>query len=152
VRCTSCKNVFQVRKSGVVPQEAPAPGPGSTVEMSPLDAAALARPPPRSSAPPPARSNPPATAARPAAGSSNGAARKVDTDDLFGMSELTGEAPAAKARTTPASAKPAKAAAKPMPNFDDIDIEVDERARPLRRPPEAPRRRRPEASPKRSPS
>src|SRR5947208_5536738 len=105
VRCTSCKNVFQVKKPGAAGTE-PAPGPGSTMELSSLDAAALARPraaggaartgaapaakPPP--APPPTRS---ATTARPApAGRTpNGTARRLNADDLFGMAELTGEAP-----------------------------------------------------------
>jgi hypothetical protein len=109
--------------------------------MSPLDAAALARPAPRSAAPGASR---PATgrsaaASRPAA-SSNGAARKLDTDDLFGMDELTGDAPAAKARPAPpASRTAAKVAPKAMPNFDDIDIHVgDDGAQASPPPPQKP--------------
>src|SRR5438128_9217184 len=40
VRCTSCKNVFQVKKPGASGAEAP--GPGNTMEMSSLGAAAIA--------------------------------------------------------------------------------------------------------------
>src|SRR5205814_209271 len=54
VRCTSCKNVFQVRKPGGATAE-PGPGPGSTVEMAALDASQLARPAPRSATVAPAR-------------------------------------------------------------------------------------------------
>jgi predicted Zn finger-like uncharacterized protein len=135
VRCTSCKNVFQVRKSGVVPAEPPA-GAGSTTEMSPLDVAAPPRPPPRATAPPrPAISRPPAARPPPATSQpppalgkppAAGNGRGVDTDDLFGMAELTGDAPASRPRTTPTASKPA-VKPKPMPNFDDIDLEVDER-------------------------
>src|SRR5712691_4567986 len=53
VRCTSCKNVFQVKKPGA--SGADAPGPGNTIEMSSLGAAAVA---PRAGARP--------TASRPA--------------------------------------------------------------------------------------
>jgi len=132
VRCTSCKNIFQVRKSGVVPAEPPSAA-GS--EMSPLDAAPprptlratapprqaisrppAARPPQALSKPPPALSNPPTA----------GNGSRVDTDDLFGMAELTGDAPAARPRLTPNASKPA-VKAKPMPNFDNIDLELDVR-------------------------
>ena len=186
VRCTSCKNVFQVKKAGATTSE-PAPGPGSTMELSALDAAALARPSPRNTAlgagrvaAPALRAGPPApplprpaAAARPAPGAKPlsaqvpGAAapangRRPAADDLFGMAELTGESPlgdmqktsappppkrAAARPLTPASrpppgAKPAApatrppapatrppapaSAAKPVPSFDDIDIEVED--------------------------
>src|SRR3954471_21020489 len=42
VRCTSCKNVFQVRKPGGSATE-PASGPGTTIDLSSLGAAALAK-------------------------------------------------------------------------------------------------------------
>src|SRR5207302_9729797 len=98
VRCTSCKNVFQVRKpGGAVASAEPAPGPGSTIDLSSLDAAqvgsAQSRPAAASRAlpasGPSAASRPPGVAAR----SGNGAARRLDADDLFGMAELTGDAP-----------------------------------------------------------
>src|SRR5436853_1436759 len=97
VRCTSCKNVFQVRKPGAAASAEPAPAPGSTIDLSSLDAAqvgsgqsrpaAASRPLPASG--PSAASRPPGVAAR----SGNGAARRLDADDLFGMAELTGDAP-----------------------------------------------------------
>ena len=220
VRCTSCKNVFQVKKAGSTSTD-PAPGPGSTMELSALDAAALARPSPRNAALGAGRAA--ATAARPAAAppaprpqapprpagktapepaaAPNG--RRLEADDLFGMAELTGESPLgelapgvrpppppatrppgpnvmrppappasrapAAEPSRPAAARPAppplrppaaparppaaaprpgpsagparpaaagpKPAAKPIPSFDDIDIEVDDTPSP---PPRAP--------------
>jgi predicted Zn finger-like uncharacterized protein len=163
VRCTSCKNVFQVRKPGSANSEH-TPGPGGTLELSALDAAALSRPAPRNSAlaaaraataaaakPPPApaasRTSPaaaparagaparPAAAVRPAPAARGGAigARQLDADDLFGMAELTGDAPLgeiAPPKTPPPPAPaPARPAARPFPNFDDIEIDVgNERA------------------------
>ncbi len=158
VRCTSCKNVFQVRKPGAASNE-PMPGPGNTVQLSALEAAQLrgsaARTGAGTQSRPPAATQPrpPAAAARPAAPSRpppagrgpNGAARRLEADDLFGMAELTGDAPlgdiAHKPAPTPppppASARPSK----PMPNFDDIDLEVSEEpSRPLpSRPPPPPK-------------
>ncbi len=169
VRCTSCKNVFQVKKPGAA--AAAGPGPGSTMELSALDAAALARPGPKAQPPGPGRppagpvrpatgparpasgpvragapapgrppARPTATAAPRAAAAANGV-RRLEADDLFGMSELTGDSPlaiepAAPPRPPPQSkapapraapaAKPAVAAARPIPSFDDIDLEVDD--------------------------
>jgi predicted Zn finger-like uncharacterized protein len=163
VRCTSCKNVFQVKKPGAA--AASGPGPGSTMELSALDAAAVARPappgPPAAPARPPTgpvrpaaaparpatgpvRAPSPAPAARPparpaappgssrATGAANGA-RRLEADDLFGMSELTGDSPlvteqAAPPRAPPSRAPPAgrPAVARPIPSFDDIDLEVDD--------------------------
>jgi predicted Zn finger-like uncharacterized protein len=161
VRCTSCKNVFQVRKAGAAATD-PAPGPGTTMDLSSLDAAAVARPAARPAArsagttpaarpptaAPPARPTP--ATSRPAAprAGPNGAARRLEADDLFGMAELTGDAPLGE-RPHPASKPPppppAKAGAKPMPNFDDIDIEVEEK--PSARPPPPPRTSRPPPPP-----
>ena len=159
VRCTSCKNVFQVKKPGSQSSE-PAPGPGSTMELSALDAAALAKPAPRNAAlgaaraataatkppPAPAASRPPTPGTRPAASirgasprssASGGPARRLETEDLFGMSELTGDAPSAPPRAPQPKAAPvSKAPPKPIPNFDDIEIDVDEpKAAPPPRPP-----------------
>lgn len=97
VRCTSCKNVFQVRKSGLSPSEAPE----------------AAKPP----APRPA-SGPRFTARAPSP--ANAAARRVEAEDLFGMAELTGDAPSTRRLTTGA----AKPAVQPVPSFDDIDLDV----------------------------
>src|SRR5437764_14029847 len=41
VRCTSCKNVFQVRKPGAGADQTP--GPGNTMDLSALGAAAVAK-------------------------------------------------------------------------------------------------------------
>ena len=138
VRCTGCKNVFQVRKQGAAGE---APGPGSTVEMSPLDAAALAKPKTgpiagRTAAKPPPFPPPPPK------GAGNGAP-KLNADDLFGMAELTGDAPlgdvarpktgpiANRPKTGPITGKISKPPPQPVPSFDDIDLEVaDEPARP----------------------
>src|SRR5438270_10212000 len=64
VRCTSCKNVFQVKKPGAAGAEAP--GPGNTMEMSALGAAAVA---PRAGAARPGASRTAPAASRPAAAS-----------------------------------------------------------------------------------
>jgi len=159
VRCTSCKNVFQVRKPGAAASEQ-APGPGNTMDLSSLDAAQVARPSPRAAAPSPARpaspaARPPPPPSRPAPASRppaavrspNGTARRLEADDLFGMAELTGDAPlgemAPKAPPppSPASRPPPAAArspAKPMPNFDDIDIDVPDEPAAARPPPPPP--------------
>ncbi|MCA1826190.1 MAG: zinc-ribbon domain-containing protein [Myxococcales bacterium] len=139
VRCTSCKNVFQVRKPGASASEA-APGPGNTMDLSSLGAAAVARgggsrpgaasrpaaARPGASKPAPSRPAPSRPAPAASARSPNGTARRLDADDLFGMAELTGDAPLGDV-APPASRPPTgpvKPAAKPMPNFDDIDLEV----------------------------
>lgn len=140
VRCTSCKNVFQVRKPGSS-GETPMPGPGNTVQLSALEAQQLTRSGPRSAVapPPPARpvaSRPPpaATASRPPPRGSNGTARRLNADDLFGMAELTGDAPLSESSLSqpppPPPPRSSPAVAKPMPNFDDIDIEVPDEAAP----------------------
>src|SRR5437764_2830568 len=139
VRCTSCKNVFQVRKPGAAASAEPAPGPGSTMDLSSLDAAQVARPAPRPAARPPVASRPPAASAR----SGNGAARRLDADDLFGMAELTGDAPLgdlAPPKVPPPPAPPIKTGvSKPVLSFDDIDLEVDEQPPPVpSRPPSKP--------------
>ncbi len=158
VRCTSCKNVFQVRKPGASPAD-PGPGPGSTMDLSSLDAATVARPSARpggrNGAAPAGRSA--TSTARPAAARSAGpspsGARRLDADDLFGMAELTGEAPLAGgvlSRPPPLAPgkPPSRAPPAPMPNFDDIDLEVND-APPLpSRPPPAPRASRPPPPPR----
>jgi len=134
VRCSSCKTVFSVKKSGAAADSA---GPlDGTVELPPLDAPRTspqgantgkvrgntgkvgggtavrtgAAPgtgpikPPRD-APAIGRASQPPPAAKPKV--ANGKSR-LDADDLFGMDELTGDARAAKS----------------MPSFDDIDLDV----------------------------
>jgi predicted Zn finger-like uncharacterized protein len=144
VRCTSCKNVFQVRKPGSTGSE-PAPAPGGTMELPALDASALSRPPARNAAlgtgrgttaaaakPAPARTaaptRPGAAARSPPAGRGGpNSARQLDADDLFGMAELTGESPLGDIAPPPTPPPPPPAAAKPaarqLPNFDDIEID-----------------------------
>ena len=150
VRCTSCKNVFQVKKAGAAATDA-APGPGSTVALSSLDAAAVSRATARPGAfrPAPGASFP-APAARPPAarGGANGAARRLQANDLFGMAELTGDAPLSDLAPPLPQPPPAPtpAAARPMPNFDDIDIDVEDAPPPPplpSRPPPTPTATRP---------
>jgi predicted Zn finger-like uncharacterized protein len=123
VRCTSCKKVFQVRKSGAAPAEPPPPPPDPAPEQPPRD-------PPRTDAARRPRTGPiavrqptgpitvrpptgPIPVPRPAA---DGAARRVEPD-LFGLDELTGDAP-------PSPVRAVKTAMQPAPNFDDIELEV----------------------------
>jgi predicted Zn finger-like uncharacterized protein len=109
VRCTSCKNVFQVRKSG----------------LSPADEAEAPKPAPSRPSTGPRFTRPPAQSKPAPAGAA--AARRVETEDLFGMAELTGDAPSTR-RFTPATAKPV---IQPLPSFDDIDLEAQGDAQPL---------------------
>ncbi len=162
VRCTSCKNVFQVKKPGGS-TTAPAPGPGSTMELSALDAAALTRPAPRNQAlgagravAAAGRGTAPAPAASAHAAAGSNGARRLQADDLFGMAELTGDSslgiepaipPQPRAptpRAVPAPAARLAAAAKRIPSFDDIDLEVDDVP-----PPPRPAPARPQAAAKR---
>lgn len=128
VRCTSCRNVFQVRRPGAAGAEGP--GPGQTMDLSSLAAAPVGR---STSQKKGATSRPTtdkvaaarAPASRPApARSANGAAARLDADDLFGMAELTGDAPPPPPPPPARAAKsaPAKAAA----SFDDLDLELDD--------------------------
>lgn len=130
VRCTSCKNVFQVKRSGVA-AEPPKPErqamPGATQQMQ---ARAPARPNTQSVARPEA----------PSAPSANTDRQRVHADDLFGMSELTGDIssppgsplsshpgiPAVRAIAT-AAPQPGKAAVshKPMISADDFEAALD---------------------------
>jgi len=189
VRCTSCKNVFQVKKPGAAGAD---PGPGTTIDLSALGASAVAKagaaarpttdplrkgaarpttdPLRKAAARPttdPLRNVParpttdplrkvaarPTTdplrkaAARPttdplrkaagrpttdplrnAAGGAtqreNGSGRRLDVDDLFGMAELTGDAPlsAGLDPALPAPAKPPPAS----PDFGDLDFDLNE--------------------------
>ena len=92
-------------------------------------------------------------------GGPNGAARRLQANDLFGMAELTGDAPLGD--LAPASSKPppppppapaaARPSPKPTPNFDDIDIEVGNAPAPPplpSRPPAPPKSTRPPPPPK----
>ncbi|HXO16169.1 MAG TPA: zinc-ribbon domain-containing protein, partial [Steroidobacteraceae bacterium] len=202
VRCTSCKNVFQVKKAGAAGAD---PGPGTTIDLSALGASAVAkagagsrpttdplrkgaarpttdplrkaaarpttdplrnvaarpttdplrnvaaRPPTdplrnvaarpttdplRKAAARPTTDPLRKAAARPttdplrnAAGAAtqreNGSGRKLDVDDLFGMAELTGEAPLSSG-LDPALPAPAKPPPAPSPDFGDLDFELNE--------------------------
>ena len=203
VRCTSCKNVFQVKKPGAA---GPDSGPGTTIDLSALGASAVAKaaagsrpttdPLRKGAARPttdPLRNVParpttdplrkaaarpttdplrkaaarpttdplrkaaarPTTdplrkaAARPttdplrkAAGAAqqrdNGGGRPLDVDDLFGMAELTGDAPLS-AGFDPALPAPAKPPPPPSPDFGDLDFELNEpAATKVARPPRPP--------------
>jgi predicted Zn finger-like uncharacterized protein len=205
VRCTSCKNVFQVRKAGAAGAD---PGPGTTIDLSALGASAVAKagaasrpstdplrkgaarpttdPLRKAAARPttdPLRNVParpttdplrnvaarpttdplrkaaarPTTdplrkaAARPttdplrnAAGGAtqreNGNGRRLDVDDLFGMAELTGDAPLS-AGLDPDLPAPTKPPPAPTPDFGDLDFDLNEppptNAAPPPPPPEA---------------
>ena len=121
VRCSSCKDVFSVKKSGAAEPGSSA-GAGSTIDLSSLDP-----PIPKPKTGPVAGTSsrtastarPPAPAARPQPSSppAKGGSR-LDVDDLFGMSELTGE-PAKK----PAAAK---ARDKSGIDFDSLDLGLDD--------------------------
>jgi len=73
VRCSACKTVFAVKKSGAEPNSA-----ASEKKRAPATASSASLPP------------------APAAGG-DGAGKRLAADDLFGMSELTGESPSAPA-------------------------------------------------------
>jgi predicted Zn finger-like uncharacterized protein len=175
VRCTACKNVFQVKKPGAVGAD---PGPGTTMDLSALGASAVtkagagsrpttdplrkgagrpttdplrkvaARPttdPLRNVAARPTTDPLRNVAARPttdplrkgagrpttdplrnaATQRENGSGRRLDVDDLFGMAELTGEAPLSSG-LDPALPAPAKPPPAPSPDFGDLDFDLNE--------------------------
>jgi predicted Zn finger-like uncharacterized protein len=190
VRCTSCKNVFQVKKAGAAGADS---GPGTTMDLSALGASAVAkagaasrpttdplrkgaarpttdplrkaaarpttdplrnvaarpttdplrnvaaRPttdPLRKAAARPTTDPLRKAAARPttdrlrnAAGGAtqreNGSGRRLDVDDLFGMAELTGDAPLS-AGLDPALPAPGKPPPAPSPDFGDLDFDLSE--------------------------
>ena len=185
VRCTSCKNVFQVRKPGAGGADQ-TPGPGNTMDLSALGAAAVSKS--GSTGPVKAGSTGPVktgstgpikagAAARPSTGpvkpttgpvrpstdkvrgaarQEAGTARRLDAEDLFGMAELTGDAPLstgldAPAAPPPSTPEPAPAAAKPassLPGLDDLDLEIDDRpAQKAARPPPLPELDEPQPPP-----
>lgn len=95
VRCSNCKNVFSVKKSGVTETTAASAASGNTIDLSSLDPP---MPPPKSGSGPIAPSSPaakkksPTTARGSQPTSPKSGDSRLDADDLFGMSELTGEA------------------------------------------------------------
>ncbi|HEY2027651.1 MAG TPA: zinc-ribbon domain-containing protein [Myxococcales bacterium] len=119
VRCTSCKSVFQVRKSGLSGGDGFAgDGRRPKAAASEADGPEAAKP-----ASTPAPSRPPTGsrfASRPPSQGNPAAARRVEAEDLFGMAELTGDAPSTR-RLQPATSKPA---VQPVPSFDDIDLDL----------------------------
>lgn len=147
VRCTSCKNVFPVKKPGSASSD-PGPGPGDTMEISALDAAAAQKPrtgpvgtrpitkPVAPSSPGRPATGPvrPGATSRPPQRSGDGAARRLDADDLFGMAELTGDAPLSDIKPssqppappprTPAPPPPQKPASRAIPDFDALDLDL----------------------------
>ncbi len=205
VRCTSCKNVFQVRKPGSGADNG-APGPGSTLDLSSLGAAAIARTGGAGGARPPAAARPGTgpvkpstgpvkpstgpvkpstgpvkpstgpvkpstgpvkpptgpvkpptgpvkpstgpvktstgplkpstgpvkpstgpvrTAARKAATTADGAARRLDVDDLFGMAELTGDAPLSSLAPPDSAPFPRPLDDAPPSGAAELDLELD---------------------------
>src|SRR5437016_940567 len=71
------------------------------------------------------------------------AARRLDAEDLFGMAELTGDAPLAIGADPPAPAAPdpeppAAQPAPSLPGFDDLNLEIDEPPAKAARPPSPP--------------
>src|SRR5713226_1349735 len=124
VRCSSCKDVFSVKKSGAA-ELASSGTSGSTIDLSSLDppvaparrggtgpvgssSGSSAAKPPRA-APAVGRASPPPP---------GGKASRLDVDDLFGMDELTGEG---ARKSAPASAK-----AKSGIDFDALDLGLED--------------------------
>ena len=171
VRCTSCKNVFQVRKPGAGGADQ-TPGPGNTMDLSALGAAAVsksgstgpvktgstgpvktgstgpikagaaARPSTGPVKPTTGPVRPSTDKVRGAARQEAGAARRLDADDLFGMAELTGDAPLSTgldaSAPPPSTPEPPPAAAKPassLPGLDDLDLEIAPAQKAARPPP-----------------
>jgi predicted Zn finger-like uncharacterized protein len=105
VRCSSCKDVFSVKKSGAAESASSATA-GNTIDLSSLDPpVAPAR---RGGTGPVGASSPSAKpprgaarASKPPSPAKGNEGSRLDVDDLFGMSELTGEAaaPAPKPRS-----------------------------------------------------
>lgn len=124
VRCSSCKDVFSVKKSGAA-EPASAGTSGNTIDLSSLDPPVA---PPRRGGTGPVGSSIGSSAvkpprAAPAVGRASqpppaGKASRLDVDDLFGMAELTGEA---ARKPAPASAK-----AKPGIDFDALDLGLED--------------------------
>jgi predicted Zn finger-like uncharacterized protein len=185
VRCTSCKNVFQVRKAGAAGSDG-TPGPGSTMDLSSLGAAAIARSGSNGTGKPSGAARPaspvkpstgpvkpstgpvkpstgpvkPSTGpvkpktgpVKPKTGPVRAAAQEpaaLDVDDLFGMAELTGDAPlsgsldpAVPPPPAPSSAPPPAAPAKPAqakaPEMIDLQFDLDEPPKAARPPPPPP--------------
>lgn len=164
VRCTGCKSVFPVRKAGASGGDS-TPGPGSTVDLSSLGAATISktgtgkqggagRPSTGPMKPSTGPVKPPTGPVRPGASRPSGTAQqgengRLDVDDLFGMAELTGDAPLSGDLDPPVPppAPATKPAQIPVPSaLADLDFDLDEPASPkaarppppLAEPPEPP--------------
>ena len=190
VRCTSCKNVFQVRKAGAGGSDGTL-GPGSTMDLSSLGAAAIAKSGTNgtgkpSSAPRPAKPStgpvkpstgpvkpaavkpptgpvkpstgplkpktgpvkPKTGPVRPASRAAQESPAALDVDDLFGMAELTGDAPLSSSLdpavpppptpSSPPPASPAKPAPAKAPEPIDLQFDLDDERPKAARPPPPP--------------
>jgi predicted Zn finger-like uncharacterized protein len=188
VRCTSCKNVFQVRKPGAGGADQ-TPGPGNTMDLSALGAAAVAKSgstgpvktgstgPVKTGSTGPVKTGstgpikagaaarpstgpvkpstgpvkPSTGPVRPSTDKVRGAARRLDADDLFGMAELTGDAPLSAGLDPPPPIPEPPAITKPgssLPGLDDLDLEIDDRsAQKAARPPPLPELDEPQQPP-----
>ncbi|HEY6909744.1 MAG TPA: zinc-ribbon domain-containing protein [Myxococcales bacterium] len=120
VRCTSCKGVFQARRPGA--GSGPGAPPGTTVDLASLSASPVGRAASRT----PAAVRPVSAAARSSARAGESAARRLEADDLFGMAELTGDAPL-PAVSPSAVTKPV---ARPETAFGDLDLDFGESEKP----------------------
>ncbi|HET7787605.1 MAG TPA: zinc-ribbon domain-containing protein [Myxococcales bacterium] len=114
VRCTSCKNVFQARRPAAGAEPA-----GTTLDLTSVGAAPVGKAVSRT--PAAVRPVPPrAAATRPAARGAESAARRLEADDLFGMAELTGDAPLPPLPHSSAVTKPVL---RPEAAFGDLDLD-----------------------------
>jgi predicted Zn finger-like uncharacterized protein len=140
VRCSNCKDVFSVKKSGA--GEAGATS-GSTIDLSSL----LDLDPPMPPAPPAAK--PPASRATPAIGRASqppspraGASSSLDADDLFGMPEPTEEEAPRRVKAGVTS---------PIATYDDLDLEADDEPLTPPKPKTGPLKTDPPAKPRTGP-
>jgi hypothetical protein len=148
VRCTSCKNVFQVKKSGVVaPAEGPklAPKADDAEATRPADApSALQDGEPKAPPPGPPQAGTPLPVrmairqARPSAVALKAA--EEPAQDLFGIGEIDAPPPA-----------PPPPTVKPVPSFDEFDLDLEADA-PKAAPDPAPAREPPPLPPPLPPS
>src|SRR5712692_1718753 len=111
VRCSSCKDVFSVKKSGAA-ELASSGTSGNTIDLSSLDPPVA---PARRGGTGPVGSSRGTSPAKPPPA---GKASRLDVDDLFGMAELTGEG---ARKSAPASAK-----AKSGIDFDALDLGLED--------------------------
>ena len=136
-----------VKTGSTGPVKTGSTGPVKTGSTGPIKGSAAARPSTGPVKPSTGPVRPSTDKVRGAARQEAGTARRLDAEDLFGMAELTGDAPLstgldAPAAPPPSTPEPAPAAAKPassLPGLDDLDFEIDERpAQKAARPPPLP--------------